>query len=419
MLMKRVFKSLVVALSSPTALSLIFTEPIHRSTCNSNLFQSMATSPAATAHQSRSYRLTAVAKDSPPFTGQKKKRKSSPSPGSPPKTKYPTATKAMRPPPINKIIKTSPQNRQGGLGLKETVLPEPSVVFSNNHILLVNKPAGYHSQPNASIEQTPSKKCLLSKLKASELGGGSANNFLLPMHRLDQPCTGIILLAKNSKAGTRTGNAFRKHVVQKDYFCVVEGNIDEMMQRSERVQKEIGPNMYKLTGVLMPGKLAGGNRKTNGGKSVIFKPMNDIKDVGDKRVCHLKWEHLLTVKGSRKGGSHLVRVVTGTGAKHQVRAMLSQLAKSPVCGDLRYGASGPLPDQSVALHARSLFLPTVDLGDTDMKAMRFVAPIPKTWTKFFSLKEAKIPKINYEGKQSNNSTAVTERTDTASYPTTD
>ena len=103
----------------------------------------------------------------------------------------------------------------------------------------------------------------------------------------------------------------------------------------------------------------------------------------------------------------------------QVRAMLSQLAKSPVCGDLRYGASGPLPDQSVALHARSLFLPTVDLGDTDMKTMRFVAPIPKTWTQFFSLKEAKIPKINYEGKQSNNSTAVTERTDTASYPTTD
>ena len=399
MFMTRVFKSLMVALSSPNVSGLIFTQPIHRSTCNLNLFQSTATS-SATAHQRRSYRLAAAAaKDSAPFTGQKKKRKSSPSPGSPPKTKYPSATKARRPPPINKIIKTAPQNRPGALSfLKETVLPEPSVVFSNNHILLVNKPAGYHSQPNESIEQTPSKKCLLSKLKASELGGGTANNFLLPMHRLDQPCTGIILLAKNSKAGTRTGNAFRKHVVQKDYFCVVEGNIDEMMQRSERVQKEIGPNMYKLTGVLMPGKLAGGNRKTNGGKSVVFKPMNDIKDVGDKRVCYLEWEHLLTVKGSRKGGSHLVRVVTGTGAKHQVRAMLSQLAKSPVCGDLRYGASGPLPDQSVALHARSLFLPTVDLGDTDMKTMRFVAPIPKTWTQFFSLREAKIPKINYEAK---------------------
>ena len=394
----------------------VYHKLVERSTCNLNLFQSTATS-AATAHQRRSYHLAAATKDSAPFTGQKKKRKASSSPGLPAKPKYPSATKARRPPPINKIVKTAPQNRQGTLK-EETVLPEASVVFSNNHILLVNKPAGYHSQPNESIEQTPSKKCLLSKLKASELGGGSANNFLLPMHRLDQPCTGIILLAKNSKAGTRTGNAFRKHVVKKDYLCVVEGNIDEMMQRSERVQKEIGPNMYKLTGVLMPGKLAGGNRKTNGGKSVIFKPMNDIKDVGDKRVCHLKWEHLLTVKGSRKGGSHLVRVVTGTGAKHQVRAMLSQLAKSPVCGDLRYGASGPLPDQSVALHARSLFLPTVDLGDTDMKTMRFVAPIPKTWTQFFSLKEAKIPKINYEGKQSKDSTAATERTDNVSYPTT-
>jgi len=397
MLMTRVFKSLVVARSSPTASSLIFTQPIlHRSNCNLNLLLQSTASSATTAQQRRSYRLAAAAKDSAASTGEKKKRKTSPSPGSRPKSKH---AKGRRPPPINKIVtKTAPQNRSGGLSLKQTVLPEPSVVFSNNHILLVNKPAGYHSQPNESIEQTPSKKCLLSKLKARELGGGSANNFLLPMHRLDQPCTGIILLAKNSKAGTRTGNAFQKHVVQKDYFCVVEGNIDEMMQRSECVQKENGATMYKLTGVLMPGKNIGGNRKTNGGKSVVFKPMNDIKDVGDKRVCYLEWEHLLTVSGSRRGGSHLVRVVTGTGAKHQVRAMLSQLAKSPVCGDLRYGASGPLRDQSVALHARSLFLPTVELGDTAMKTLRFVAPIPKTWTQFFSLKEAKIPKINYEAK---------------------
>ncbi len=276
---------------------------------------------------------------------------------------------------------------------RQTRLPEPSVIFSNNHLLFVNKPAGYHSQPNESIEQKPSKKCLLSKLKASELGGGSAKNFLLPMHRLDQPCTGILMLAKNSKAGTRTGNAFRKHLVVKDYFCVVEGNVKDMMMRSEPVSKKNGGTMYKLTGVLSPGKGKGGGPNSKGGKSVSFKPLKNGTNAGDdNRVCHLEWELLKSVSGD----IHLIRVVTGTGAKHQVRAMMSQLAKSPLCGDLRYGASKPLPDQSVALHARSLHLPTVSLGDIDLKTMRFVAPIPNTWSQFFSLMENKMPQINYE-----------------------
>ena len=271
-------------------------------------------------------------------------------------------------------------------------LPEPAVLFSNNHLLFINKPAGYHSQPNESIEQKPSKKCLLSKLKASELGGGSAKNFLLPMHRLDQPCTGIIMLAKNSKAGTRTGNSFRKHTVEKDYFCVVEGNLKNMMMRSEPVSKKNGSSMYKLSGILMPTKAKNGSRQNKGGRSVVFKPFKDGADTAGKRVCYLEWEHLKSLSGN----NHLIRVITGTGAKHQVRAMMSQLAKSPLCGDLRYGSSEPLPDQSVALHARSLRLPNVSLGDMDLKSMRFVAPIPNTWSQFFSLKEGNIRKIKYD-----------------------
>lgn len=192
-------------------------------------------------------------------------------------------------------------------------LLDPTVLFANNHLLVVNKPAGYHSQPNESIEKKASKKCLLSKLKENQLGGGSAKNFLLPMHRLDQPCTGVLLLSKTSKAGTRTGNAFRKHLVQKDYFCVVEGDLDGMIERSEIIRSRNGRQICKLSGVLMKG--AG---KSKGGKSVSFKPLTAANS-NQGRVCFLEWEHLLTVGGNRKAGRHLVRVVTSTGAKHQVR----------------------------------------------------------------------------------------------------
>jgi 23S rRNA-/tRNA-specific pseudouridylate synthase len=202
------------------------------------------------------------------------------------------------------------------------------------------------------------------------------------------------LLAKTSKDVTRTGNAFRKHAVQKEYFCVVEGNLEEMMHHSERIAKDNGNNMFKLSGVFKANKTKSGVKPSKVGTSVLFKPLqnlNDSSNLGDQRVCHLEWEHLLTISK----GIHLVRVITDTGAKHQVRAMLSQLAHSPVCGDLRYGASAALPDMSVALHARSLYLPTVSLGDVNMENMRFIAPIPKTWARFFSLKESNLPPINY------------------------
>lgn len=268
---------------------------------------------------------------------------------------------------------------------KNVILPEPEVIFSNNLLLVVNKPAGYHSQPNESIEQATSKKCLLSKLKAIELGGGSTNNFLLPMHRLDQPCTGVLLLAKNSKAGTRIGNAFRKHQIEKDYYVVVEGQMASMKGRSEMVEAN-NRRMYRLRGELMPKK----GHSLKGGKSVKFEAIKfgENLDNKDGRICELDWEPILTISDNQ----HLLRVVTSTGAKHQVRAMMAQLNKSPICGDLRYGARVALPDASVALHARSLRLPTVHFGEMDMRNTRFVAPIPKTWSKFFNLTDDKIHK---------------------------
>lgn len=262
-------------------------------------------------------------------------------------------------------------------------LPEPEIIFSNNLLLVVNKPAGYHSQPNESIEQASSKKCILSKLKASQLGGGSRKDFLLPMHRLDQPCTGCLLLAKNSKAGTRVGNAFRKHHIEKDYFVVVEGDISTMKSKAELVDVN-NRKMYRLRGEIVPTK----NYSQRGGKSVKFKPIISSDKAVEGRVCELDWEPVLSLSGNL----HLLRVVTSTGAKHQVRAMMAQLNKSPICGDLRYGAKNPLPDASVALHARSLRLPTVNFGEMDMRNTRFTAPIPKTWSKFFNLTDEKIKK---------------------------
>ncbi|KAL3903416.1 MAG: hypothetical protein SGILL_010455, partial [Bacillariaceae sp.] len=122
-------------------------------------------------------------------------------------------------------------------------------------------------------------------------------------------------------------------------------------------------------------------------------------------ICHLEFRHITfvphrTLQLNTEAHSedqhprrHLIAVRTMTGMRHQVRAMLSHVGHSPIVGDLRYGSSKtgqeqqPLPDKSVALHARTLYMPTVQLGGTDLVSAPFVAPIPSTWKAYFDLSE--------------------------------
>eukprot|EP01082_Thalassiosira_pseudonana_P003244 g3182.t1 g3182 contig12:1578680-1579405(+) len=173
--------------------------------------------------------------------------------------------------------------------------------------------------------------------------------------------------------------------------------------------------LYQMSAVLKTGGGKGrgtsgntGSNKPAGGGSVTVSPVppnltsKDIGDVKHGRICHIEWKHLLALPSSRNSPSnrHLLSVTTDTGAKHQIRAMLALAGGAPISGDLRYGnnvsninqsggrVSQPLPDGSVALHARSVFLPTVSLGGMEfLKEEPFVAPIPTRWRDFFGICE--------------------------------
>ena len=100
------------------------------------------------------------------------------------------------------------------------------------------------------------------------------------------------------------------------------------------------------------------------------------------------------------------------GAKHQVRALLAVAGGAPISGDLRYGCNNrntqfnhaaecgrvdqPLLDGSVALHARSVSLPTVSLGGMEfLKDEPFVGSIPSRWRDFFGISENDVRKISF------------------------
>ena len=215
-------------------------------------------------------------------------------------------------------------------------LERPDIIYSNNHLLVVNKPAGWKSQPGnggGSSSSAIDPKCLLTYLKSQSLGGGSNKDFLIPTHRLDQPCTGVLIFAKNGKAASRVQTAWAKKKVKKTYWVVVEGcsqttsnrndkmnGLDMLIKQSTRTKSK---HIYKLSAILKStkGKNARGNRRpnnNNAGGSVIVKPLppnspSNDENSKDGRICHIEWKHLRALSDER----HLLSVSTDTGAKHQ------------------------------------------------------------------------------------------------------
>src|ERR1700678_1966137 len=94
------------------------------------------------------------------------------------------------------------------------------VLFEDNHCLAVNKPAGLLSQGDASGDSSLVDLVTLY-LKARYNKPG--NVYVGLLHRLDRPTSGVVLLAKTSKAGGRLSGQFRTGTISKLYWAIVEG----------------------------------------------------------------------------------------------------------------------------------------------------------------------------------------------------
>ena len=146
------------------------------------------------------------------------------------------------------------------------------------------------------------------------------NVFLGMVHRLDQPVSGVVLFAKTSKAAARLSEQFRERTTHKVYRAIVTGTPD--------------PASQDLTHYL---------RKENSLKATVFpRPTVDAK----------KADLSFNVIEALPNGS-LLNVTLHTGRFHQIRAQLAFIGH-PILGDVKYGATYPLPNQQIALYAEKL-----------------------------------------------------------------
>ncbi len=193
-------------------------------------------------------------------------------------------------------------------------MKEPSILYEDNHLLAVNKPAGWLVQGDKTGDTT-----LLdwAKLYIKEKYQKPGAVFLGCVHRIDRPVCGVVVFARTSKALSRMNALFSKGAVNKSYLALVEGKVMPPNGRLEHIlAKDEHRNM-----------------------SYVVKNQSGIG-----KLCLLDYKVLV----EHERGRTVLIVNPLTGRPHQIRVQLSATGW-PILGDVKYGAAQALPDASIAL----------------------------------------------------------------------
>lgn len=225
-----------------------------------------------------------------------------------------------------------------------------SVLYEDNHLLVVDKPAGLLAQAARVGDDT-----LVDRAKAwlKARYGKPGNVYVGLVHRLDRSTSGVVVLAKTSKAAARLSDQFRAHdAVTKDYLAVVHGRLD----RATRLE----------------------HRLVELGDGSALAPPHAPADAGKRAVLHVS---PLAV-GSAEPACSLVAVRLETGRKHQIRVQLAAVGH-PLVGDRRYGREPSVTRERVdrlidrvALHAWRIALQHPTRTEPGASELAFEAPIP-------------------------------------------
>ena len=219
----------------------------------------------------------------------------------------------------------------------------PTVLFEDNHLLVVVKPQNVPTQGDSSGD-----KDLLAMLKEYLIKkyNKPGDAYLGLLHRLDRPTGGVMVFAKTSKAAGRLSEQIRAGDFDKTYAAVTAGRPN----RTGRVEHFLFKDEKTNTVTLAPSSLPG-----------VKRALSDIKIVDEK------------------DGLSLVTVKLLTGRTHQARVQLKSLG-APIVGDSKYAGDKYVKSAHLALWAYRLSFSHPISGDE----MTFISEPPNEspWTKF-------------------------------------
>jgi 23S rRNA pseudouridine1911/1915/1917 synthase len=228
-------------------------------------------------------------------------------------------------------------------GVLMTLQKPFTILYEDNHLLVVNKSSGILVQGDATGD-TPLVELCKEYIKEKYNKPGAV--FLGVVHRLDRPVSGVVVLAKTSKALERMNALFREKETVKTYWAIV-GN------------KPVKPEDTLVHWLAK-------DEKKN--KTTVFK-----KETQGALRSELRYRLI-----GGDGNNWLLQVNPITGRSHQIRAQLASM-HCVIKGDVKYGDEEPNRDGSICLHALRLeFVHPVQ----KQKVVFSAPPSGETWQKF-------------------------------------
>lgn len=218
------------------------------------------------------------------------------------------------------------------------ITPPFPILYEDNHLLIVNKPAGL-----PTMGAVPGQVSVydLAKQYIKQTYNKPGEVYLGIVSRLDAAATGVLVLARTSKAAARLSELFRKADVEKTYWAIVErqpvpaaGTCVDWLVKNEAQQK------------------------------VVVVRSGDPQ----AREARLRYETIRPVSAGV-----LLEIHLETGRKHQIRVQLASRGW-PILGDRKYGSRRVFP-AGIALHSRRIEF----IHPVRKTPLEIVAPEPPDW----------------------------------------
>jgi 23S rRNA pseudouridine1911/1915/1917 synthase len=197
--------------------------------------------------------------------------------------------------------------------IQEKVIPGLKIVFEDEDIIIVNKPAGL-----LTISTSKEKNKTLFHALSLHVKKADPDNKIFIVHRLDRETSGILLFAKNERVKTKLQKNWNETVIERRYVALVEGKVKEAKKTILSYLKE---------------------------SKALKVHSSQNPTYGDKAVTNYELiEHLKN--------SSMLDIQLETGRKNQIRVHMQEIGH-PIVGDKKYGAKTSMPGR-IALHAKTL-----------------------------------------------------------------
>lgn len=208
-------------------------------------------------------------------------------------------------------------------------------IYEDNHLIVIEKPSGLLSQGEHSGDDNLVE--ILRKLWGRPYVG--------LVHRLDRNTSGLMVIAKRTKAANRLTQSLVSGDLKRKYLAWVKGKVqpqsgtmNDKLMRDEKTQKSF------------------------------------IHPEGKPSTLNYKVVREQLHGGDTARPITLLEITLETGRTHQIRAQLSARGH-PLLGDMKYG--GPSWAQRLALHSSHLSFPYPVANDSAPKSLSFDSPLPE------------------------------------------